>query len=108
MMMEVCVSVYESFGEDECKWVRSRTFMVDDCDIGSEDIEEVFREDGNNFKVMINKRKYYLFCYVEVVFEIGGLSDVYRGLYRLDKIKLCDCICEKIREIYDAYSSENI
>ena len=107
MMMEVCVSIYEKFGE-ESEWVRSRTFMVDECDIGSEDIEVVFREEGNNIRVIVDKRKYYLFCYVEVVFEIGGLSDVYRGLYRLDKIKLCDCICEKIKEIYNAYSSKGI
>lgn len=105
--MEVCVSIYEKFGE-ECEWVRSRTFMVDDCDIGSKDIENVFREDGNNVRVIVNKRKYYLFCYIEVIFEIGGLSDVYRGLYRLDRIKLCDCIYKKIKEIYDAYSSKGI
>lgn len=105
--MEVCVSVYERFGE-ECEWVRSRAFTVDDCDIGSEDIEVVFRKDGNNIRVIVNKRKYYLFCYVVVIFEIGSLNDVYRGLYRLDKIKLCDCICERIREVYDAYSSKGI
>ena len=105
--MEVCVSVYKKIGE-ECEWVRSCKFMVEDCDIGSEDIEGVFREDGNNVRVIVDKREYYLFCYIEVIFEIGGLSDVYRGLYRLDKIKLCDCIFEKIRETYDAYSSKGI
>ena len=105
--MLVCVSIYEKFGE-ECKWVRSRTFMVDDCDVGSEDIEVVFREDGNDFRLMVSKEEYHLFCYIEVIFEIGSLSDVCRGLYRLDKIKLCDCICEKIGEIYDAYSSKGI
>ena len=105
--MEVCVSIYEKLDE-ECEWVRSCTFMTEDCDIGSEDIEVVFREDGNDIRVMVSKEECYLFCYIEVIFEIGSLSDVYRGLYRLDKIKLCDCICERIREVYDAYSSKGI
>lgn len=107
MMMEVCVSVYERLGE-ECEWVRSRTFMIEDCDIGSKYFEAIFREEGNNIRVIVDKREYHLFCYVTVIFEIGGLSDVYRGLYRLDRNKLCDCICEKIKEVYDAYSSKGI
>ena len=107
MMMEVCINVYEMFGE-EYKWVRSCTFMTEDYDISSEDIGVVFREDGNDIRVMVSKEEYCLFCYIEVIFEIGSLNDVYRGLYRLDKIKLCDCICERIREVYDAYSSKGI
>lgn len=107
MMMEVCVSVYEKI-DKECEWVRSRTFMTEDCDISGKDFDVVFREEGNDIRVIVDKREYHLFCFVMVIFKIGGLNDVYSGLYRLDRNKLCDCICEKIREVYDAYSSKGI
>ena len=69
--MEVCINVYEKVDE-ECEWVRSRTFMTEDCDVGGEDVEAVFRADWNDIRVIVNKKECYLFCYVVVVFEIGG------------------------------------